>query len=285
MHTLSNITIHSQSGRSFLLDLFYQKAYSKQPIAVFVHGFKGFKDWGHWHLVAQSFADAGIAFLKFNLSHNGTTTANPLDFDDLEAFGQNNYSKELQDINHVLNWLHSEDQQKALSPYLDLSKIILIGHSRGGGISIIKAQQDTRVQALITWASVDRLNYLWHKDLSLKEQWKSQGVHFIRNGRTKQNMPLYYQLVEDFETHTEAYSIEHTLRRLKKPMLILHGKADPAVPFSAAENLHRWKADSQIHLIENADHVFGAKHPYTDQNLTAHSKELIKKSINFIKDC
>ncbi len=33
-------------------------------LVVFAHGYKGFKDWGAWHLVAQAFAEAGFDFLK-----------------------------------------------------------------------------------------------------------------------------------------------------------------------------------------------------------------------------
>ncbi|WP_435524823.1 hypothetical protein [Chryseobacterium indoltheticum] len=36
--------------------------------------------------------------VKFNFSHNGTTVEDPENFADLEAFGNNNYSKELSDL-------------------------------------------------------------------------------------------------------------------------------------------------------------------------------------------
>ncbi|MDH5398779.1 MAG: dienelactone hydrolase, partial [Cyclobacteriaceae bacterium] len=56
-----------------------------KPLVLFVHGFKGFKDWGFWDIVANMFAEAGFIFIKINLSHNGTTKDHPLDFADLEA--------------------------------------------------------------------------------------------------------------------------------------------------------------------------------------------------------
>ena len=48
--------------------------------------------------MADRFADAGFVFVKFNLSHNGTTIEHPIDFVDLEAFGNNNFAKELDDL-------------------------------------------------------------------------------------------------------------------------------------------------------------------------------------------
>ena len=47
----------------------------------------------------KTFAASGIAVLKFNFSHNGGTVEQPIDFPDLEAFGHNNYTKELDDLN------------------------------------------------------------------------------------------------------------------------------------------------------------------------------------------
>ena len=97
-----------------------------QELIVFVHGFMGFMDWGAWHLVRDFFTNAGFDFCRFNLSHNGGTPTEPIDFPDAEAFGQNTYSKELFDISSVLNHLESWHRT--------YQKIHLIGHSRGGGM-------------------------------------------------------------------------------------------------------------------------------------------------------
>ncbi len=53
-------------------------------------------------MIAGQFVRAGFAFLKFNFSHNGTTPDHPQDFVDLEAFGNNNYTKQLFDLGKVL---------------------------------------------------------------------------------------------------------------------------------------------------------------------------------------
>ena len=93
--------------------------------------------------MAEKFAEAGFFFVKFNFSHNGTTVEDPHNFADLEAFGNNNYSKELSDLGVVIDYFSEYDT-------IDEHKIILIGHSRGGGISIIKTYEDERINGLIT---------------------------------------------------------------------------------------------------------------------------------------
>ena len=93
-----NIALNGSANRKFLLDVFYLQNGEKKPVVIFCHGFKGFKDWGHFNLVGERFAEEGCVFVKFNFSHNGTTPEDPLNFTDLKAFGNNNFSKELEDL-------------------------------------------------------------------------------------------------------------------------------------------------------------------------------------------
>src|SRR5690606_40169934 len=55
-----------------------------KKIVVFLHGFKGFKDWGHFNEVMHFFAENNMVFVKFNFSHNGGTIDQPIDFPDLD---------------------------------------------------------------------------------------------------------------------------------------------------------------------------------------------------------
>ena len=82
MIQLQNIAIAGSANKHILLDVFYNNTGVAKPIVIFSHGFKGFKDWGHFETVAKQFADAGFVFIKFNFSHNGTTPTDPLNCGD-----------------------------------------------------------------------------------------------------------------------------------------------------------------------------------------------------------
>ena len=277
----SNISIRSTAGKELLADLHYPENSAAAPIAVFFHGFKGFKDWGFWALAGNALAAAGVAFLRCNFSHNGVTPEQLQDFADLEAFGQNSYSKELADITAVLDWLHQPATQQRYP--LDLNRLTLIGHSRGGGISIIAASEDARIQQLITWASVDGLDFLWrNQSHALLNQWRAQGVYYIHNARTGQQMPLYFQLYEDFERNADRFDIQAALRDFSKPMLILHGSADTSVPPEAARRLKAWNPAAELRIIDGGDHVFGGKHPYLETELPGTAEELVEVSLRFV---
>ena len=74
MKELKNIQIDGVHGRPILLDVSYTEDGNEKPLVIFTHGFKGFKDWGHFNKLAKVFADAGFIYAKFNFSQGKLTT-------------------------------------------------------------------------------------------------------------------------------------------------------------------------------------------------------------------
>ena len=200
--------------KPIVYDTFYNDNKKQKPLVIFCHGYKGFKDWGTWDLVANNFAKQNLFFVKFNFSHNGGTVNQPIDFPDLDAFAENNYTKELQDLDDILN--HFTSDQSIYKNNIDTNNITLIGHSRGGGISIIKASEDHRITKLITWASVCAFGKRTSTTGDL-EQWKQDGVKYVLNSRTKQNMPHNFQFYLDYINNKDRLDIENCCKRLTIP--------------------------------------------------------------------
>jgi pimeloyl-ACP methyl ester carboxylesterase len=279
MNQIKNIKIEGKNGKPVLLDASWKGDKTKKPIVIFAHGFKGFKDWGTWEAIGAQIVEAGFIFIKFNFSHNGTTPEKPLEFGNLEAFGENNYEIELNDLSVVLDWI--DNQNIIDDSIINKEKISLIGHSRGGGVAIIKAYEDQRIKNLITWASVETLDWMFKPEMV--ENWQTKGVHIIKNGRTKQEMPLYYQLYENFEKNKIRFDIKKALQNLNKPHLIIQGTEDPAIPVTAAEAHKRWNQNAKLILIEGANHVFGGGHPFEKERLPKHTESLLTATIDFLK--
>jgi predicted dienelactone hydrolase len=99
-----NIVIAGAEGKPIACDIFYRYDQEPKPVIIYAHGFNGFKDWANFDLIAHQFAAAGFIFIKFNFSHNGTSPQNPEEFVDLEAYANNNYTKELDDLAKVIDW-------------------------------------------------------------------------------------------------------------------------------------------------------------------------------------
>jgi uncharacterized protein len=247
-------------------------------VVIYTHGFKGFKDWGHFNLLANYFADKDFVFIKFNFAYNGTTVEDYADMHDLEAFGRNNFSLELSDLQALIELLHS-DNPPIQNQELDLNRIYLVGHSRGGGAVILKAAEEPRVKAVATWASVNRYDNNW-EEIHM-DKWKMKGVQYVQNARTGVEMPLYYQIVEDFIENKYRLDIPTVVRLLKQPLLLLHGEQDETLPTQMAFDLKSWKPDAELHLMPDTDHSFGGQHPYEQSELPQPAKDAADLTIGF----
>lgn len=279
MKISKNIPLKGKHQKSILTDLFFEENNQPKSIIIFCHGYKGFKDWGAWNLMAKAFADAGFFFIKFNFSHNGGTVNQPIDFPDLEAFGNNNYTKELDDLETVIDWISSKAEYKN---EIDVNNISLIGHSRAGGIVTIKSEEDARISKVISLAGVCDFAKRTATSGDL-EQWKKDGVKYVENGRTKQQMPHFYQFYKDFKQNENRLTIQRAVANLKIPYLIIHGDNDTSVFIDEAKNLHSWNAKSQLKIIENANHVFNTSHPWEKESLSKELKKATQYCIDFLK--
>ncbi len=279
MHIEKNIILKRYGQKPIVIDKFYNTGYNNQPIVVFCHGYKGFKDWGVWDIMAKQIAKAGFCFVKFNFSHNGGTVKSPIDFPDLEAFGNNNYTRELDDLGDIIDWIVKKFKGNTA---VDISKINLIGHSRGGGIAILKTSEDSRIKKLITLASVCDFQKRTVTIGDLK-QWKKNGVKYVINGRTKQKMPHFYQFYEDFIRNRERLNIKFAVKKINIPHLVIRGDTDTSVSISEAKQICKWNPKSQLQIIENADHVFNVKHPWKSKSLRKEFERLISSTIQFLK--
>nr|MBA2329277.1 alpha/beta hydrolase [Flavisolibacter sp.] len=114
------------------------------------------------------------------------------------------------------------------------------------------------------------------------EDWKQKGVAYYANSRTKQQMPLYYQLYLDHETNSERLDIAKAARSITIPWLICHGTKDDAVPVEQAHLLKEAALHADLFLVES-DHVFDRKHPWEDENLPFAMQQIVEKTIHLFQ--
>jgi len=270
---LTNQIFKGANGRESLIDFQEPDDYEYEDLVVFIHGYKGYKDWGAWNLVQSYFVRNGMAFCKFNMSHNGGTTDEPIDFPDLEAFSLNRYSYELADVKHVLDWLSEKVE-------LTNKRVHLIGHSRGGGIAILAAN-DVRVSSVITWASICDIACRFPEDETLNK-WKERGLYTVKNARTQQDMPHKFVLYEDWVQNKEALNIEAKAKKIKIPTLHLHGDKDDSVSITESEALSSW-TNGKLIIINGANHTFDTYHPYEEKEMPHKLHETCVLSLQFIE--
>lgn len=266
--------VHFSSGKNKLTITAHGiENISDAPCIIFVHGFKGFKDWGFVPYISEFFAEKGFFALSFNFSHNGVGDS-LTEFVELDKFAKNTFSLEIEELTEIINLYRTSFFGKTSN-----AKIFLLGHSRGGAISVLTGSKIEAVNAIAIWSSVSTFDRYSERQ---KELWRKKGFFEVFNTRTKQAMGLNVSLLEDLEVHKDiSLNIEKAVRKLNKPLFIAHGDQDLAVPLDEANLIYDWsdKSKTEYVIIPNAGHTFNCKHPFDGSN--EKFDLLLEKTYNF----
>ncbi len=238
----------------------------KLPAVVICHGYKGFKDWGHFPYVGRRLAEAGFAAVAINFSTNGVGEA-PLEFTELGKFARSTYRQDQRDLGRALDAITSGRLPHA--ERLDPRRIGLFGHSRGGGTVILRTSGDPRIKAVVCTEPVAS----WELSEVEVREWRERGHREVLNARTGQLMREEVSVLEDYEAHKDQLDIVGAMSRIKVPGLILRGDSDWA---KASGEFLMSVAPSSVreHVLPGANHTFGAVHPF--QGTTDDLEEAIK---------
>lgn len=227
---------------------------------IYVHGFKGFKDWGFVPHAADYFANSGYFVITFNFSHNGVGE-NSTNFNELDLFAENTISLEVEELKEIIN-----KTKNGFFGNSENCKIGIIGHSRGGADVLLAASNNSDVNAVATWASIAKLDRFSKRQ---KNDWKEKGVFEVLNSRTNQLMKMNYSFLKDIEENqNDSLNIQKAVENLSKPLLIAHGDQDLAVPIKEGEQIYEWadKQNTEFYKLIGTGHTFGAVHPFEKSN-------------------
>lgn len=250
----------SSRGNLIRVSTYFPENYEYAKCIIFVHGFKGFKDWGFAPYLCQKLSENNYFTIAFNFSHNGIGT-DLNSFTELEKFANNTISLEIEELGEIIDFYLNGS-----FGFVPINRRIgVIGVSRGGAVSIIRSAEDSRISALATWASIAFWNRYTKRQV---ESWKKLGYLEVINTRTNQVMRLNKILLEDFEKNKERFDLTKRISELNIPILIVHGTQDMTVTLSEANTLYANsnKEKSELFIIENTNHTFGAVHPFTGTN-------------------
>src|SRR5262245_57786427 len=114
-----------------------------RPVVVVCHGFKGFKNWGFFPWLGAQIAAAGYLCVCFNFSGSGIGPDMET-FTELDRFAADTVSKQIDDLGTILD---AVDRGAVGGGCADPQRIAVLGHSRGGGVAIVRAREDGRVRA------------------------------------------------------------------------------------------------------------------------------------------
>lgn len=228
---------------------------------VVCHGFKGFKDWGFFPYLADRLATGtGCTVVSFNFSGSGIGP-DLENFTDLEGFGHNTFSRELTDLETILDGLREGRLGDARVDPPDA--VGVIGHSRGAAAAILVGARRPEIGSVVTWAGIGSV---FRYEDWFAESLGDGDVMEIVNARTGQRLPLYRDVLDDMRRHRAGLDMETAARELGSALLIVHGTEDEAVPVAEAYALHDAAPESGLAIVDGAGHTMDASHPFPGPN-------------------
>jgi dienelactone hydrolase len=242
-----------------------------QPAVVIVHGFKGFKDFGFLAVMAERLARGGFTAVTLSVSGSGVDADG--EFTLLEQFARNTYTREMHDIEMVI----AQMRAGALD-FAPPTSLGMIGHSRGGGVALCVARETPAVDAIVTWSAISTIRR--YADAEVRA-WKRLGTIHVENSRTRQLLPMHYEIVEDALAHEDRFDIEAAARAITIPWLLVHGTDDETVPVQEGRLLAAEVQAPHFEalFVEGARHGFGGTHPWTGP--TPHTEILFGATMRF----
>ncbi len=222
---------------------------------VFLHGFPG----SMYGTAARALnAACSLGFLGLRFEFSGTNTSEG-------KFEDKLMSQEARDIKYAIDFLEKN--------YL-FKKLVLVGISTGAIDAALYAYKDKRINKLILLSGVADLRRGVNYDFSA-----SQVHDFWTKGYTLVNRPAKWEqrirIKKAFYDEFFRLDIAKALKKYRRPILIVHGSADDAVPVQEAHELYRLAHQpKKLVIIKGADHRFRVR---------KHLKRLLREVYRFIR--
>ncbi|MEM7164614.1 MAG: alpha/beta fold hydrolase [Planctomycetota bacterium] len=225
------------------------------PVVVFCHGFKGFKDWGGWPWLSRRLAARGFIVNRFNFSYCGVAHSDDL-HDEPAKFSQNTYGLEIDDLRALL----ARRQEWGINDVPCRGTVGLLGHSRGGLVSLLYAPDDLTIGAVATLGAPGRSDRFDDEQVA---EWRRVGKMEIPNARTGQLLHLDRSVLEDYESNRERYNVAAAIDRRAVPTMVIHAADDATVGIDEAHLIYnRVQAPRRLEVFPEGGHTFGTKHPF-----------------------
>ena len=229
------------------------------PIVLMACGHNGFYHFGMFPTIQSIFAENGISSVTFNYTHSGISGDGDY-FDDLERYKNNCRRLEVEDLTFMAKQL----TENIL--FHKSKNLFLFGHSMGG-LSVAfaaKSIQDSGIEL----AGIILLNSMRTLDVrtpEIMEEWKTNGVYFRPNMRTKQELPQGPEFLAETLASDTTWNMQKVMEKLTIPCFVAHAVDDESVPFEHSRTIFSWVYKNNSHNaflpIPHAGHTLNTTHP------------------------
>lgn len=252
-------------------------------VVVLAHGFKGYKDYGMLPRLAHDCANAGFIAHRFNFSHSGMT--NQVEsFARPDLFERDTYNKQVLDLRAVVRAMNDRALSGTGLP------LVLFGHSRGGVAVMLFAGRHaddavlSNMRGVVTAAAPARACSMSDEE---QKQLLRDGYIESPSARTGQALRVGRAFLQEQIDNPASHDVPAMVRRIRCPMLVVHGDSDSTVPVAEARAIANAAGErTRIEIIPGGDHVFNVPNPLPiEAPISPQFAQLSESLIAFASGC
>ena len=230
-----------------------ERSYSNidKLLVVMLHDFPGNKD-GYEGLsrdLSVQIADKGYHTFRFDYRGCGESDGREEDF--TLAGGSH-------DLQHVIRWAKSKGYER----------FILISEGLGAPVAL-QAVPDQTLCMIMMWPMIDLpliAKQAFNAD-NIEQEWKKAGYMLINEHRV--GMPFMKEL--------KMTTLSGELKRLKKPLLIMHGSKDETSPISQLDLVRQHTNARRVEITSFHDGTYGLPQENHRKTMAYHIMQFIEK--------
>lgn len=231
---MQKIKIPSSDGKNIAANLYSPK----QPngkLAVLCPGYLHTKDYSHLVTLAEGLAEKGYEALSFDPIGTWESDGNINDY---------KISQYMKDVGTVLDYMLKDK---------NYSEVLLGGHSRGGGISILVAAEDPRITKVLG-IMVSPQKPLNNERLS---KWQSSGFETLSRSIPNSAEEKIFEVPFSYAEDRARYSLLESAKKVKVPTIFIWGGMDKDVSFHDSNEIYKViSAPKKIIQIPEIGHVY-----------------------------
>lgn len=218
----------------------YRRRAGKAPGVIFLPGFRSDMQGGKALALEAHCRAAGRAFVRFDYSGHGRSEG---------RFTDGTVGAWRADVIDVIDHLSAGPQ-------------VLVGSSMGGWLMLLAAlARRDRIAGLVgVAAAADFATRLMERRLppAAKDALARDGVAYLPSAYSPEPTPVTRRLIDEARGH----ELLHAPIPLTCPVRLIHGTADPDVPWQLSlEVMEKLaSADVELHLVKDGDHRLSSDH-------------------------
>ena len=232
---LQKVTFQNKSGQTLVGRLELPVDRHPHNFALFAHCFTCNKNLLAVRNIGKALTSNGFGVLRFDFTGLGESDGD---------FSDTNFSGNVADLVAASDFLAQQYQAPSL----------LIGHSLGGAAVIFAATEIASVKAIATIGAPSNPIHVQHLLKSNIEEIRSKGKAVVNlSGR---DFTIKKQFLDDLTTK----SLPETVKKLRKPLLLMHSPQDDTVGIKNAEEIYVAAHHPKSFVsLDGADHLLSNK--------------------------